>query len=139
MTKRRPVGHPYLPICLAHGFVHETPRDEPRQARWSSTRTTTGDSLIEVTRTQETAWNPGDGRRSAHNPEVAGSNPAPATNSASQRPLPETGGAFLLSLGRCPKQQLLLDFVGIQLACRHGHGEGECLVIRQVQYVSVDP
>jgi hypothetical protein len=40
----------------------------------------------------------GDARRTAHNPEVAGSNPAPATKSASQRPLPIPGGAFLLCL-----------------------------------------
>jgi len=30
----------------------------------------------------------------AHNPEVAGSNPAPATKFAGQRPLPITEGAF---------------------------------------------
>ena len=40
----------------------------------------------------------GEGRRSAHNPEVAGSNPAPATKSAGQRPLPIPGEAFLLCL-----------------------------------------
>jgi hypothetical protein len=38
------------------------------------------------------------GRRSAHNPEVVGSNPTPATIYASQRPLPIPEGAFLLSL-----------------------------------------
>ncbi len=42
--------------------------------------------------------NAGDGRRGAHNPEVAGSNPAPATKCAGQRPLPVTEGAFLLPL-----------------------------------------
>ena len=45
----------------------------------------------------ETPWDAGDGadvRRSAHNPEVAGSNPAPATKSAGQRPLPIMEGAF---------------------------------------------
>ena len=49
-------------------------------------------------RQPETYRNAGDGRRSAHNPEVAGSNPAPATKSAGQRPLPILGGAFLLCL-----------------------------------------
>jgi hypothetical protein len=34
----------------------------------------------------------------AHNPEAAGSNPAPATKFAGQRPLPIPGGAFLLAL-----------------------------------------
>jgi hypothetical protein len=33
----------------------------------------------------------------AHNPEVAGSNPAPATKTAGQRPLPILEGAFSLS------------------------------------------
>jgi hypothetical protein len=52
------------------------------------------DSLV-----RETPWNAGDmgdARRSAHNPEVAGSNPAPATNFAGQRPFPILGEAFLL-------------------------------------------
>ena len=35
-----------------------------------------------------------DGDRFTHNPEVAGSNPAPATKSAGQRPLLIMEGAF---------------------------------------------
>ena len=35
-------------------------------------------------------------RRSAHNPEVAGSKPAPATKLAGQRPLPIMEGAFCM-------------------------------------------
>ena len=37
-----------------------------------------------------------DTRRMAHNPEVAGFNPAPATKFAGQRPLPITEGASCL-------------------------------------------
>ncbi len=46
-----------------------------------------------------TPWTRGafmDDGRLTHNPEVAGSNPAPATKCAGQRPLPVMGGAFLL-------------------------------------------
>ena len=46
-------------------------------------------------RYRETARDGGDGRRSAHNPEVAGSSPAPATKFAGQRPLPIPEEAFL--------------------------------------------
>jgi len=45
--------------------------------------------------TAKTCW---DGARLAHNREVAGSNPAPATIYAGQRPLPVPEGAFLLRL-----------------------------------------
>jgi hypothetical protein len=48
-------------------------------------------------RISKTARDGRDGRRSAHNPEVAGSNPAPAIKSAGQRPLPIMGGAFCMS------------------------------------------
>ena len=37
-----------------------------------------------------------DGGRFTHNPEVAGSNPAPATKFAGQRPLPIMEGAFCM-------------------------------------------
>ena len=42
----------------------------------------------------ETSRDTRDVRRMAHNPEVAGSNPSPATKFACQRPLPIMGGAF---------------------------------------------
>ena len=47
-----------------------------------------------VSKTRRDAGDEGDVRRSAHNPEVAGSNPAPATKFAGQRPLPVMEGAF---------------------------------------------
>ena len=45
--------------------------------------------------TRDAGWSSSVARW-AHNPEVAGSNPAPATKCAGQRPLPIPGGAFLL-------------------------------------------
>ena len=57
----------------------------------------TGDAqpgLRLVSETRRDAGNGGDVRRSAHNPEVEGSNPSPATKFAGQRPLPIMEGAF---------------------------------------------
>jgi hypothetical protein len=56
-----------------------------------------GDSYRPDFLVSETGQNTGDGgdvRRSAHNPEVEGSNPSPATKFAGQRPLPIMEGAF---------------------------------------------
>ena len=57
----------------------------------------TGDTHGTLRLVSETHLHTGDardGRRGTHNPEVAGSNPAPATIFAGQRPLPVLGGAF---------------------------------------------
>src|SRR5262249_48496799 len=63
---------------------------------WETTRDT-GDAqrgLCLVSETRRNAGDVGDARRMAHNPEVAGSNPAPATKFAGQRPLLIMRGAF---------------------------------------------
>ncbi len=82
--------HPFLLTDLLTRLVGtgETGRDagDGRQAH------------RQVSETGRDAGDVGDARRGAHNPEVAGSNPAPATNSAGQGPLPVTEGAFSLPL-----------------------------------------
>ena len=50
------------------------------------------DSLVRETR--RNVGDEGDARRMAHNPEVEGSNPSPATKSAGQGPLPILEEAF---------------------------------------------
>jgi hypothetical protein len=47
--------------------------------------------------TRQNAGDRGDARRSAHNPEVAGSNPAPATNFRRSGPFPGREGAFCVT------------------------------------------
>jgi hypothetical protein len=47
-----------------------------------------------VSETRRNAGDGGDVRRMAHNPEVEGSNPSPATKFAGQRNLPIMEGAF---------------------------------------------
>jgi hypothetical protein len=61
-----------------------------------------------------------DGCRNAHNPEVAGSNPAPATNFAGQRPLPIMEGAFLLWRAN----ELANGPFGQVASCSSRHGPG---------------
>ena len=59
----------------------------------------TGDAqrdLHPVSETHRNARDSGDVRRMAHNPEVEGSNPSPATKFAGQRPLPIMEGAFCI-------------------------------------------
>jgi hypothetical protein len=53
--------------------------------------------LCLVSETGRNAGDGGDARRMAHNPEVAGSNPAPATSFRSSRPFPITERAFCAS------------------------------------------
>jgi hypothetical protein len=48
-----------------------------------------------VSETRRNAGDGGDVRRSAHNPEVEGSNPSPATNQG-QRPFSNREGAFCM-------------------------------------------
>jgi hypothetical protein len=59
----------------------ETARCHPRRPAWARTTCRMG-------------W---DGDRLAHNPEVAGSNPAPATSFRRSRPFSRLGGAFCAS------------------------------------------
>ena len=61
-----------------HGFVHETWRDSLRQGRRYKRGTTWRDTSFEVN-AMETARDARDTCRMAHNPEVEGSNPSPAT------------------------------------------------------------
>ena len=50
-----------------------------------------------VSETPRNAGDTGDARRSAHNPEVAGSNPAPATSFRRSRPFPGRERAFCVT------------------------------------------
>ena len=63
-----------------HGFVHETWRDAPKRGRHGGLTRTLADRSARSARSPETARDVRDARRMAHNPEVAGSNPAPATS-----------------------------------------------------------
>ena len=63
-----------------HGFVHEMRRDRLRRGDVAAQTRIRAACPPRSLRQPETDRNAGDGRRSAHNPEVAGSNPAPATN-----------------------------------------------------------
>jgi len=81
---------------FVHGFVHETRQDGLRRGRRSTLEKTSGRKSAEASAMTGDSRDGGEGRRSAHNPEVAGSNPAPATKSAGQRPLPIPGESFLL-------------------------------------------
>jgi hypothetical protein len=62
-----------------HGFVHGTQRNGLRRGRRPSSTWTRATRSPTSARALETARDRRDGRRTAHNPEVAGSNPAPAT------------------------------------------------------------
>jgi hypothetical protein len=68
-----------------------------RPAGTGETARDTGDAQRDLHLVSETGRDVGDGgdvRRSAHNPEVAGSNPAPATNFRRSRPFPSRERAF---------------------------------------------
>jgi hypothetical protein len=58
--------------------VNETARDRMERWRRCGPDATSACPSVQASSTQETARDGGDARRSAHNPEVAGSNPAPA-------------------------------------------------------------
>ncbi len=62
-------------LCTRRGGTSRDRRDGAARARAPATRSSRSP------RTQETTCNLRDGRRSAHNPEVVGSNPTPATKS----------------------------------------------------------
>jgi hypothetical protein len=79
---------------FVHGFVHGTRRDRLRRRRRGRPRATSRANMPRSGRQLETPREGGDVRRMAHNPEVAGSNPAPATKFAGERPLPIMEGAF---------------------------------------------
>jgi hypothetical protein len=81
---------------FVHGFVHETRRDDLRRGRPRGIRKTHAARAPRSARLSETARDGRDGRRTAHNPEVAGSNPAPATNFRRSRPFPSRERAFFL-------------------------------------------
>jgi hypothetical protein len=70
---RRPVPAP------VSGSVNEPLRNRPNRGRWAGCWEMSDSHSPSSAATRETYRNGGDGRRTAHNPEVAGSNPAPAT------------------------------------------------------------
>ena len=85
-----------MPRSDAHRLTDLLTR--PRGTR--ETKRDTNDAQQGLLLVSETLWDAGDGgdaRRSAHNPEVAGSNPAPATSFRSSRPFPITERAFCAS------------------------------------------
>ena len=91
---RREARNPQVTYRFVHGFVHETWRDAPRRGRRGGLTGTLADRSARSARSLETARDDRDARRMAHNPEVEGSNPSPATKFAGQRPLPIMEGAF---------------------------------------------
>jgi hypothetical protein len=91
-------GRQALSNQIVHGFVHKTRRDGLRRGRRSEPDTNARPRLPRSARQPETMRDGRDRRRMAHNPEVEGSNPSPATKFAGQRPLPVTEEAFNLPL-----------------------------------------
>ena len=85
--------------------VTKTPRD--RDAGFETDETTQSSRVRRMVtgETRHTGW---DRVRGAHNPEVAGSNPAPATNvAAGQRPFPIGRGslAFVMCSQMCSREK----------------------------------
>jgi hypothetical protein len=70
---------PWSASRFVHGIVHETRRDGVRHGRRRDLAQTRGTRWPRSVRPPETVRDGRDARRMAHNPEVAGSNPAPAT------------------------------------------------------------
>ena len=69
--------------CSVNRFVNRTPRDSPRRGRRSRPSETDRACPPRSPHPRETARDARDTRRMAHNPEVEGSNPSPATKARS--------------------------------------------------------
>src|ERR1700682_2193314 len=75
-------------------------RNAAQLPRWRETRRDDLDRRLVLTCRSETREATGDGDRLAHDPEVAGSNPVPATKEGgpdqARRPLASVGGRLIL-------------------------------------------
>ena len=103
--------------ALVTGIVTKTPRDEPDVVRRVATARCRRLRPAWVCATGGTGW---DGDRLAHNPEVGGSNPPPATSFRRSGPFPITERAF------CASRTVVKGVVGagLRAARRRDGGDG---------------